>query len=100
MTKTPTQNVANGLEKRRSDMLRIASSLTGGIAGVVMLASAVHAQAPSDPKLAASWAFMQEQMPGTPASLLEAACKEGALMVYYGTWVDAEEAKIKRFQER
>jgi ABC-type Fe3+ transport system substrate-binding protein len=72
------------------------------LAGLLLAATNAGAQsaAPSDPKLAASWAFMQQQMPGVPASLLEAACKEAWLMVYYGTWVDAEEAQIKRFQER
>lgn len=63
------------------------------------LLSASHAQAPSDPKLAASWAFMQKEMPGVPASLLEAACKEGTVMVYYGTWASAQEDQIKAFEK-
>jgi iron(III) transport system substrate-binding protein len=34
------------------------------------------------------------------ASLLDEACKDGTLMIYYGTWIDAQEAQIKRFSER
>jgi ABC-type Fe3+ transport system substrate-binding protein len=77
--------------------------IVSAVAGVVLAAVAfgnANAQAPSDPKLAASWAFMQQQMPGVPASLLEAACREGTVMIYHGTWVDAQEAQIKAFQNR
>lgn len=60
----------------------------------------VQAQAPSDPKLQASWAFMQKEMPGAQPALLEEACKEGRVMIYHGTWVQAQDAQVKRFQER
>ena len=68
------------------------------LAGVIGSASA-KAQTVA-PALAKSWAFMQEAMPGVPSSLLEAACKEGTLTVYHGTWTDAQEAQVKRFKER
>ncbi len=68
--------------------------------GAILLAAPSWAQAPADPKLAASWAFMQAQMPGVPASLLEAACKEGSVMIYHGTWIDAQEAQMAKFRER
>jgi iron(III) transport system substrate-binding protein len=93
----------NGRRKKwRNDMPNIISKTVMGLAGLLLLTTGANAQnaGPSDPKLADSWAFMQQQMPGVPASLLEDACKEGTLMVYYGTWIDAEEAQIKRFQER
>jgi ABC-type Fe3+ transport system substrate-binding protein len=53
-----------------------------------------------DPKLANSWKFVQETMPGVPYSVLAAACEEGNLMVYAGTWIDAQEAQIDKFMER
>ena len=53
-----------------------------------------------DPKLAPSWAFMQQQMPGAPLNLLEAACKDASVMIYHGTWDDAQEAQIKGFEQR
>lgn len=53
-----------------------------------------------DPNLADSWAFMQEAMPGVPYETLEAACAEGALLVYHGSWVDAQDAQIEGFRER
>jgi iron(III) transport system substrate-binding protein len=53
-----------------------------------------------DPKLAPSWAFMQQQMPGAPLDLLAAACKDGSVMIYHGTWDDAQEAQIKGFEQR
>ncbi|WP_454854778.1 ABC transporter substrate-binding protein [Rhizobium binxianense] len=83
-------------------MPKFLSRTAMGLAGLLLLAGNAGAQnaGPSDPKLADSWAFVQQQMPGVPASLLDAACKEASLMVYYGTWVDAEEAQIQRFQER
>jgi len=65
----------------------------------VMVINAAHAQ-PVDPKLAASWAYMQKEMPGVPYSLLKAACDEGALMIYHGTWDEAQDAQIAGFRQR
>lgn len=81
---------------------RFALKTIAAIGGLVLLAGAAGAQTPgpSDARLAASWTFMQQQMPGVPAKLLEDACKEGTLMIYYGTWIDAQEAQIRRFHER
>jgi iron(III) transport system substrate-binding protein len=53
-----------------------------------------------DPKLAASWAFMQQAMPGVPYSVLESACRESQVMIYHGTWVDAQNAQIAGFVKR
>ena len=53
-----------------------------------------------DPKLADGWAFVQNSMPGVPYSLLEAACSEGELMIYAGTWIDSQEAQVDGFKER
>ena len=75
----------------------IVATLLGLVAACPALA---QANGPSDARLAPSWAFMQQQMPGAPASLLEAACKEGTVMIYHGTWVDAQEAQIAAFQKR
>jgi ABC-type Fe3+ transport system substrate-binding protein len=70
------------------------------LAGLIsIVATTAPAQSP-DPRLAASWAFMQKEMPGAPLSLLQAACAEGVVMIYYGTWADAQEAQIKGFQEK
>jgi ABC-type Fe3+ transport system substrate-binding protein len=76
--------------------------ISAGFGFVALLTAAAVGQtaSPSDPKLAASWTFMQQQMPGVPAGLLEAACKEGSVMIYHGTWVDAQVAQIERFQKR
>ena len=75
--------------------------LAGTLALVAACCSAIaQTPGPSDPKLAPSWAYMQKEMPGVSASLLEDACKDGHLMLYYGTWVQAQEGQMKRFQER
>jgi ABC-type Fe3+ transport system substrate-binding protein len=52
------------------------------------------------PALKPSWDFMQQQMPGVPYSLLEAACKEGEVMIYHGAWGDAQDAQIAGFAKR
>ena len=53
-----------------------------------------------DPALAESWAFMQEQMPGTPYELLADACAEGEVMIYHGAWADAQDLQIEGFSQR
>jgi ABC-type Fe3+ transport system substrate-binding protein len=53
-----------------------------------------------DPKLAASWAYMQKEMPGVPYSVLKAACDEGHVMIYHGTWDEAQDAQIAGFKKR
>lgn len=49
---------------------------------------------------AEAWAFMQEQMPGVPYDLLKAACDEGEMMIYSGTWPDATQAVLDGFMAR
>jgi hypothetical protein len=66
---------------------------------IVLLIHPLSAQ-PVDPKHAASWQFMQKAMPGVPYSLLKAACDEGSLMVYHGTWLDAQKDQIAAFRKR
>ena len=53
-----------------------------------------------DPKLAESWSFVQQAMPNVPYSLLEGACREGQVMIYHGTWADAQDAQIAGFLKR
>ncbi len=53
-----------------------------------------------DPALKQSWEFMQQQMPGVPYSLLEAACKEHEVMIYHGAWEDAQVAQNEGFAKR
>jgi ABC-type Fe3+ transport system substrate-binding protein len=53
-----------------------------------------------DPAHAEGWAFMQQQMPGVPYDLLKAACAEGEMMIYSGTWPDATQAVIDGFKAR
>ena len=38
-------------------------------------------------------------MPGVPYDVLKGACAEGALMVYHGTWSDAQKAQIAKFTD-
>ncbi|OBZ93442.1 hypothetical protein ADU59_21550 [Pararhizobium polonicum] len=52
------------------------------------------------PEHADAWAFMQEAMPGVPYEVLAGACKEGKLMIYNGTWTDAQKAQITAFKQR
>jgi iron(III) transport system substrate-binding protein len=52
-----------------------------------------------DPALQDGWSFMQKNMPGVPYSVLEAACKEADVMLYHGTWVDAQQAQIEGFKK-
>jgi ABC-type Fe3+ transport system substrate-binding protein len=51
------------------------------------------------PDLAPSWTYMQKAMPGVPYQLLEAACAEGALMIYNGTWSDAQKNQVEEFNK-
>lgn len=74
--------------------------LIGGLALLPALPLSAAAQEKIDPKLANSWAFMQKAMPGVPYSLLKAACQEGTVMLYYGTWLDAQRAQIAGFEKR
>ncbi|OBZ93446.1 hypothetical protein ADU59_21570 [Pararhizobium polonicum] len=67
--------------------------------GVALHPSIAHAQT-IDPELEDAWAFMQEQMPGVPYALLTEACKEGEVMIYHGSWQDAEDAQIAGFTAR
>lgn len=71
-----------------------------GLSAAVGGGALAQTDKPSDPGLQASWDFMRQEMPGAPLSLLEAACKEGRVMIYHGTWVDAQDAQMKRFHER
>jgi ABC-type Fe3+ transport system substrate-binding protein len=52
------------------------------------------------PELADAWAYMQASMPGVPYETLEGACNEGALMIYNGTWADAQRNQIDAFSKR
>ena len=79
----------------------MARAIFSGLAGSALVALALPAKAQTiDPALAASWKFVQEQMPGVPYSLVKAACDEGALMLYHGTWSDAQKAQVAQFKAR
>lgn len=66
-----------------------APSTTGSsTASASASASAAASTVPAD--LADAWKFMQQQMPGVPLSVLEAAKAEGSLMLYAGTWTKAQ----------
>jgi iron(III) transport system substrate-binding protein len=54
----------------------------------------------SDPALGESWAFVQQAMPGVPYGVLKDACQEGALMIYHGTWADAQKSQVAQFRKR
>lgn len=70
-------------------------------AAAVMAFGAVPASAQDvDPNLAPSWEFMQQAMPGVPYDLLKAACAEGSLLIYHGSWVEAQDAQIEGFRKR
>jgi ABC-type Fe3+ transport system substrate-binding protein len=69
------------------------------VAVVVAMAGAARAQQ-VDPKLAASWAYLQQGLPEVSYDLLASACAEGKLMIYYGTWIDAEDKRIAAFRKR
>jgi iron(III) transport system substrate-binding protein len=74
-----------------------------GLAGLALAAGLWHGNAAAqavDPALAASWQFVQQAMPGVPYGLLKAACDEGALMIYHGTWSDAQKAQVDKFKTR
>jgi iron(III) transport system substrate-binding protein len=75
------------------------SRLSGLALAASVLAGPAAAQA-VDPALAASWKFVQENMPGVPYSLLKSACDEGALMLYHGTWTDAQKSQVAAFKTR
>ncbi len=69
------------------------------IFGVLACRSASGAEA-VDPALSTSWAFMQKSMPGVPYSVLKGACAEGTVMIYHGTWIDAQNAQVDGFKKR
>lgn len=72
-----------------------------GLALAASLAATAPARAQTiDPALVESWKFVQESMPGVPYSLLKAACDEGALMIYHGTWSDAQKVQVAQFRKR
>ena len=52
-----------------------------------------------DPELKDSWDYMQTVMPGVPYETLKAACDEGSLVIYHGTWADAQDAQIQAFRD-
>jgi len=52
-----------------------------------------------DPALADAWTYMQQAMPGVPYELLRDACAEGALLIYHGSWVEAQDAQVQGFNE-
>ncbi|HEY4201321.1 MAG TPA: ABC transporter substrate-binding protein [Devosiaceae bacterium] len=52
-----------------------------------------------DPALKDGWDFMQANMPGVPYSVLQDACKEADVMIYHGTWADAQQAQIDGFKK-
>ena len=65
----------------------------------------IHAATPApaqsiDPALARSWEFAQKSIPGMPYDLIKAACAEGALTIYAGTWTDAQQNQIDHFKQR
>jgi iron(III) transport system substrate-binding protein len=77
------------------------SMLARGFSCLAFAALAGPAAAqPVEPALAASWAFVQQAMPGVPYALLKAACDDGALMLYHGTWTDAQKAQVEGFKRR
>ena len=53
-----------------------------------------------DPALAASWNYMQKEMPKVPYAVLREACAEAHLTIYHGTWGDAQSAQIAAFKSR
>lgn len=74
-----------------------------GVAVAAILATVIAYPASAqdvDPALAESWAFMQETMPGVSYDLLEAACEEGEVVIYHGTWEEAQRAQLDGFRER
>lgn len=79
-------------------MTKYCALRTLAIAGTALLCSTAMAQ-DVDPALAESWAYMQEAMPGVPYEVLEGACAEGALLIYHGSWVTAQDAQVEGFLE-
>lgn len=67
-----------------------------GSGGVVNAASAQEVA----PELAQPWAYMQQEMPNVPYSLLKAACDEGQVNLYVGTWADAQNNQVEAFKKR
>jgi iron(III) transport system substrate-binding protein len=74
-----------------------------GLLGLAFYASAASGPAAAqaiDAALAGSWTFMQNSMPGVPYELLKSACQEGTLMLYHGTWSDAQKSQVAQFKLR
>jgi iron(III) transport system substrate-binding protein len=69
-------------------------------AATLVTASSAVGQEAINPKLAASWNFMQVSMPGVSYKLLEDACKEGAVAIYNGTWGEAQRNQVAAFKKR
>lgn len=80
-------------------MKKIAKIVAMTMGAALLHVAAAQAQ-DIDPQLKDSWAFMQEQMPGVPYSILVAACKEAEVMIYHGSWPDAEEMQAEGFAKR
>ena len=71
----------------------------GAFAAATALMSAAAVAQDIDPQLKDGWDWMQKNMPGVPYQLLVDACKEGDVMLYHGTWVDAQQAQIAGFSQ-
>ncbi len=74
--------------------IHLLALLTVGLTGQPALAQDIA------PEHADAWAFMQENMPGVSYDLLVAACQEGQLTIYNGTWGDAQRAQMDAFRKR
>lgn len=72
----------------------------GALLAGAWLSAPVLAADNVDPALAKSWEFMQQAMPGVPYDVLKNACAEAKLTLYHGTWTDAEQARVAKFEER
>ena len=66
----------------------------------LLLATPSRAQQQVDPALAASWTFAQKSMPGVSYDMVKAACAEKTVMLYHGTWADAQKAEVDGFVKR
>ncbi|MHA6729638.1 ABC transporter substrate-binding protein [Devosia sp. A369] len=71
----------------------------GGLALATLMSGSAWAQ-DVDSALADSWAFMQASMPGIGYDVLEAACAEGAVTIYAGTWTDAQASQVAEFEKQ
>jgi ABC-type Fe3+ transport system substrate-binding protein len=97
--RTSTSPVPGKKEGRSCRMLWSLIKAGAVAAATTILSASAYAQ-DVDPALKDSWAFMQQAMPGVPYQLLADSCKEGTVMLYHGTWVDAQQAQIAGFNKR